>query len=234
MTQPTAHGYPDWNRVASQADVRYAGINRLTAVTFTEGPFFVGNLPAVGLYLEATTNPWRVEIEFHNESALNFILGRYTVELATTGVTFNQVVPVLGPWMAVRFVTPGAGGEYVLRAWGTALPALPGLAADPILFSIVNQNVNAGATFTGDATRVWPGEACWYVQSGLATWFATLQGRDTTGAVTRLNLYTQASLVMPQTVFLPALTPRLTFTNSTGAAGTFSASLVARPMAPGW
>lgn len=235
MTAPFAHGFPDWGRFVSEGDKIYTFTNRVGGANVeTLGPFFVGDVPAISIQHVAVTWPMNVDFFFFADQALSQQMQGHSFSGFTTPI-IETVVPVLGPWMTIQLTsTAGASQWTLVVASCTGKRAALGTSLEQnVLLSKVADPVGAGVTITTDIRVIKPGPAILTIDTSLATWLATLSHVDLSGTVTRIDTITNLSATAPRPVHLNGVTPRFTFKNNTGAAGSYTAALVSLPMWPG-
>lgn len=229
MTQPIAHGYPDWHRVSAISDVIYVNtgvFNVATEQTF--GPFFVAEQGAIGVALGADVNSWRFRLNFYNDSALSFLLERHEMELFGAGKLIRQALAVLGPWMTITALPSGAGSDASIRAWGVAQPATPlTFAGANVLIDTTNNAIAIGASEDQTAATVWPGNAFLAFQMTAGT--ATLELRRVTHTGSSFPIWRRnltAAQPVGEMVCLTGDTIIGRVINTSGAATTYSMYLV--------
>jgi hypothetical protein len=235
MTAPVAHGYPDYGRYAARADKLIDQASAVTiSATTTHGRYFVGDVPFVLPFLFADANHIRWRVQFYDAATGGNLLAGFAIS-TRQGSQFDATVPVVGPFMSLQ-ITPSAANttySFILSTAHSAIFDSPTSATDNVLATI-NQSVAAGATVTSDSTRVWPGEATWFVRSTSTNWQFRIDTIDYLGAMLRVeHVALAAAGTQRGVIFLAPANMRLTVINGDAVAREFSTSLVARPIDPG-
>jgi hypothetical protein len=235
MTQPIGTGYPDFGRYIAHSQKLYADLTVADIDAATDyGPYFVGDVPHIGVRFTATTLNHFVFFRWQMDQP-------GTVFLADDSCVVNQgnllgtSLPVKGPWLRIGVTPSAANAAFTLKLWSLVEAASFGLS-DPkanILLGTFNTAVAAGATSTLNSLRPWPGAAVWTVFTALATWEAQLGTVDFGAAFNPIDSVNQANPNPSRSLFLPMEPVRTTFTNNTGAAGTYRLAVMARPIGPG-
>lgn len=229
MTQPTAHGYPDWNRVSARADVLYLD-EQITfdPIAQSRGPFFVGHQPSIGVLFEAITGGLRVRLRFFGQQNLTERLDEHDLRMTGGLDTIRQSLAVLGPWMNVEMTSSVVGGDATARIWATAAPAtFSWLFTANILLATTLNPIAIGATENITADFVWPGNAFLNFQQTAGTCTLSLSVLDHLGAAStfwRRDL--TAAQPVGEMVALPSGIVRATVVNTSGAATSYSLYLV--------
>lgn len=235
MGQPISHGFPDWGRQQAPTDVillSQTTFNMAASVVLFEG--FVGTAP----YLQVNAfndpgNRGRIEFQWYADAALTVFLYSQFMHLAPSGA-YGGSVPIAAPFVKV-IATAAAFPQTLTVAiiTGVAYTSRMSLAGGiPILVSQVGVAVGAGATVAADSTFTVPGLAHWSVDTALATWTARLEALDMAGTVFQLASTRNTALPGIHLVYLPLMPVRVSFTNTTGAAGAFDSQVVARSFGP--
>ena len=229
MTQPGPQGYPDWRRVATQANVLYLDEDiTATNTTVNRGPFFVGTQRYMGIYLEAISGQWTFKFTFYSDQARTHTLDAYEFDLANLGETLHVSVPVVGPWVYIQATAYGVGVQCATTLWGASDRLTSNrFSFSNVLISETAIAIAAGASQTFNADPVWPGEAhlCFQQAAGTSRLllFQLFAGGGT------LDLWRRdltAAQPVGELVKLPAGSVRATVTNTSAAATTFSLYLV--------
>lgn len=229
------HGYPDYDRFQAHADKIYVDtliINQGGNDVY--GPFFVGDVPALTVYSTCSLGGVQLQLEYFDSEVMTSAMSKHFIDLRSTALT-DIVLPNLGPWLRTTVDQGGVNASYRLLL-ASSSGQRTGLGDNPtntVLISVIGTAVGAGATITLDATYVRPGPALINVDTSLATWLMVVNAIDFTGAATRLDTFTHLHIKAPRPTYLPAQRLQLKFTNTTGAAGQFTASALAVPMWPG-
>lgn len=234
MTAPEPHGYTDYGRTLSATDKvlineSIAGIVGST----TRGPFFVGDMPFLGILFATNSVGGRIHLEFYREEAMTTLMGSYQGDLTTFG-NWQQSLGVLGLWLKIVIDTNVALDTLQIKVWTqhSGINGLPGIR-DNLLISAAGTVVGAGATVNFDYANAKPGPAVWNVFSTLATWTATLSVFDYLGALFRIDTINQTNANPSRPLFLPPAPIRLSFTNPTGAASNIAVTVMSQPFLPG-
>lgn len=236
MTQPIAHGYPDWGRFVPHADSILLDLSAQTINnTTTHDLGFVGNYANLGFFFRDIAQNFSIEVQYFTDSALTNQITEFTYN-ARSGNTFDGVVPVLGPYARVRLLISAAGAQYDLTVFASSQPAIPGdgSATTNLMVSRNGTAIGASASDTITPTIIRPGQAYWTCHSTAANWTAVLQYIDYQGNVGNLDsMKGTSATVLNHAVFLPACTVQVVFTNGEAAARTYNLHLTARPIIPG-
>lgn len=236
MTTPEPHGYPDWQRQFSVADVLFFQTGATsTSVDVTRGPFYTGNNTHLGVRFFSNNNGFRLTLDWFADAALTKKLATSGVEIAALGA-FHQTMVVLGPWVRAT-ISPGATvpASFGLTLWAAAGPFMPlDLASAGILVSN-SQVVNAGATVHVTTTRAHSGAAVLTWRHDPATWAMALSILDRNGAVATqfLNVANAIGASGIATIYLPPSTIDVTLQNTSGANGSMRTFLTALPSSLG-
>lgn len=229
MTAPITHGYPDWGRFAAQSTVIY---NRESATvtngTVVRGPFFVGDVEALGLSFFSGNNEGMVFLVWSADEAGAEVMAIEEYHITDLG-NVNIGIPVAGPWVEAQVVIGAAGTlTFDLILW--AMPkrrTFPDAPGNNILISSVNTAIAAGATATNNATRTWPGPAYWSGWQGVSNFVVFLEALDANGNVYTLDRWQGAGQDFRTLIFLPALPCRIRHVNQTGGANVYTSQLIA-------
>lgn len=234
MTQPVAHGYPDWGRVQAGADkLLIDEAFNVTVSPTTRGPYFVGDVPYIGVDMSPVGLTARVTYQFYLDSALTIPLGAYQFDLQDTQRLLHMFA-TQGPFLAVTVEGTALPGTFNNKIWTTHSPfGFNRSSTSNVLITTTANAVGAGATVILGSNFVLPGPAVWNVFTALATFTAFLESQSFTGVLTRLDTINQAQGNAYRSVYLPGQSARINFTNGTGAAGTFNATLMVQPYWPG-
>lgn len=214
-------GYPDWSRRISHSDQLLfedtigPGVSRDATDAFP-----VAGVPAIGLRMAADTDDMRLDVDWYMDEAFGTFLATQSFHVHDGG-EFSGSIPCLGPFVSVAAVgstvnafgslklwTTGRGGPHNLDADARQL-----LSADPI-------NVGGGAAATITGYKIWPGISQISIRTTIATWAASLFAINYDGTTTALARWNNtAGQVINQQIATPAMQLRMTFTNTSGAAG---------------
>lgn len=230
MSLPVSHGYPDWARQSAEQDVTllYQTGTVLNAASNT-ATFFVGVMPYLSIFYNIATNRGRLTAFWCLDQAGTQVVGVDKFLTAAAGsVACN--IPVLGPWVFFAREASAYPDTVDTRIVMAQAPRIPSDEPPflPMLFNVEAAAVAAGATVNVNSVRTLPGLATLCVDTALATWTAFLRALEFAGTFQYLYSLRNTSLPGPRLITLPATSVRLAFTNTTAAAGTFSASLIGR------
>lgn len=229
MTQPTPHGYPDYDRVAARANVQYISESIVNvAVEQIRGPFFVGHQPAIGLLISGNVNGWVIELEFYNDAGLTQFLEQHTFHVTTAGAILRQSISVLGPWLLLRLTPSAAASDLSVKMWATAAPStIAGSQLSNLLIGTTGNAIAIGATETIDAGSVWPGTAFLNFQQTAGTAVLTLASLSLGGGTTNFwRRALTAAQPVGEMIALPVTQVRASIQNTSGAATDYSLYLV--------
>lgn len=235
MTQPGQQGYPDFGRLATQANVLFNNeINVNVVNAGNRGPFYVGNVSHIGVNVKAYTTGTRFLLQFWADKALTTLLSSIPIDLQP-GTFFKESIPVLGPQFAVTFQTVAANGNVDLQLWHAAGPFIPltGNSIGSVLVSVDGVNVGAGSGVTDQSVRAHLGWAQWSAtMDAAAAWNHKLQVVDYTGAVTTLEYTSTDTGRRSGLIFLPGALPQIASNNADGVARARHVFLHALPGVP--
>lgn len=228
MTTPT-YDSPDW-RVLSQNEphVNVSG-GTLTAAK-THGPFYVGDLPHIHFLYGTIANRGQVGFACYSDSGTTILVGQDRLVCAAAGLV-NAVIPITGPYLVITAESNAYNDTYSLITHSRAVPRSvlsTSLNEPPNLITRAGVAVNAGATVDSDAVYTIPGLAHLSVYSALAAYLVVIQAPTMGGVFRRIATFDQATNPGPMLLYLPPMPVRVSFTNATGAAGTFDVSLICR------
>lgn len=236
MTAPFSTGYPDYGRYSARAlktyvDQNFTGISAVT----TKGPFFVGDVPFVGVSCTATANGFLVQVQY-GDTSVSFSAFSNLELHPFVGVPVFVVVPVIGSYVRIVLSPSAANSAITLRVWAswTAANATLTQGVGNVLISSGLVSVGSGATTTFSAPYIWVGEAVWNFESEVATFRVTVDTVDELGATKRLDTVSGKTSGTSRSLFLPGLRTQISLTNLTGAAGNMGCALMGRPIGPGY
>ena len=232
MTQPIAAGFPDWARRDNVTDAMYQATNDVIGAPVTYGPYYVGDVTHLGIFLSVAANDCRFDFRYYLEEGLINQLGASAIVLSDLG-TCSVSVPVRGPWLTVSAFPGGVGTLAVIKVWSTGSNAFDMLlgATSNVVFAIDGTAIGAGATINFDSPEAHPGPAYFmcHLEAGVS-WRARLYSRNF-GVNTLLDYTTNLALTpASKQLYLPPTPLRLTITNLDGVAHNFYASLAAPPL----
>lgn len=234
MTAPISHGFPDYGRYVSSADKIYdirAAITINGPTTF--GPYFVGDVPAIGFRFSAEIQNFTVILIFYDSQTQTNELTRFPYSVRVSQ-DFSGTVPVRGPWLAF-YVEPNVAGAQCSFRVMSSHALTQGDAQLPQSSNLISRAgaaVGAGATNTSVPATLLPGPAVWNVRSALATWTCVFETIDYLGAIRQLDYVDNTYPKNERALFLPPVSFQIRFTNTTAGAGTFDLSVVAHPLRP--
>lgn len=236
MTQPVAHGYPDWGRFMAQSDsILVQQSNQVVGATVDIPLGFVGGYAALGLFFRALANNFTIDFQFYADDALTSFITEYTFEV-NAGRLLERTFPILGPYLNVEIGVLLAASQYDLSVWsapGVAIPA-DGSSAPNVLIAQTNNAIAAATAETVTVGNVWPGEAHWTCRSTSANWTAELQMVDRFGTANTIDIMAGgATTVLNHSIYLPARSLQVVFTNSEAAARAWWCYMTGRPLYAG-
>lgn len=234
MTAPISHGYPDWGRFAAQADI-LLNIETGTVINnpVTRGPYFVGNVQAVGIEFSPSVGSAEVQIGWYDSAAGTNLLTLETYEFQV-GTRMTQTIPVLGPFMLVTIVDGVSPCTFSLTLWTAPTRRNKANGATGIsLVGVINTAIGIGVTATNNATEVHIGEVYWSGWQGVANFVAFLEVVDSLGNVTILDRWQGAGLEFSRRIFLPAARARIRHVNQSGANTVYNSVLLKSPYVVG-
>lgn len=230
MTAPVTHGYPDFGRYLAQADkfLTHIDVVNLNG-TETHGPFFVGDVPAIGIFGVASANNMRVRFNFYGDSAGVTIFTSEVIDI-NNGDTAEFSIPTHGPWMYINIINGVGAASGLFDIWTEHIPRRPQANASTwnVLFSAVDTVYAAGQTLVNGGI-VLPGRAIFTVDCTAANTFIDLRSIDYGGTALFLSRNNNASGIQDRIVYLPATHLQLRIQNNSGAAQVFSYTLLADP-----
>lgn len=236
MTVVTAD-FPDWGRtVARSTRLLSKEDNVDCGVTQVRGPFFVGDMPYIGIYFRNDTGGGDIELEFFLDKAMTVKLSDVRVNL-DTGVEWDQSVPVYGPWMqfSAAEVSPDFVIDWIL--WMTDADGSPQRTSSErnrlISTAVAGQAIAAGATTVLTANRVYIGEAHWHVSADATPWDALLRTQGPGIAQRLIDRTESVERVFSKRVFLTGQRSAIAMHNGSGAVATFWATLFHKPLQGG-
>jgi hypothetical protein len=207
MTAPVAHGYSDWRRAVSRADVVWidASGEVINAQT-TYGPFFVGADQFTGLAATASVGDLDVWFRYFSDVTGALQLTESHVELRQ-GCRVDWSFHSRGPYVSVTVTAAAYPATYDLKLFSTGESGFghPFFGRSNCILSAGPVNVGAGVTAVFPAARIWPGEAYWhgYFEGGTSN-RVLLQHVNYVGQVFNLDYGSQAVPAVGRNVFLPA------------------------------
>lgn len=143
-------------------------------------------------------------------------------------------VPVLGPWLEIRFRSLSGTNEVVWRgAHANWTGTLGDQSTSNLLIRQEAVNVNAGATLAAVATRVWPGPAVLQFYTSATAYTMELQYLAEDGMWSTFQFFTNSTTAMNVThhVNLPSVVVRGRFVNNDAGTRIAHMYLAAPPLA---
>lgn len=235
MTQPVAHGYPDYGRFASTVDKILLVVDDGAASGFPiHGRFFVGDAERLGIIASLSVDNAEFSIEFWSADTGGTQMGGWAFGVRS-GSKVDTTVPVAGPWVDVSLNPNGANPTYDLVLYTARAPVLNSVTSSRgNMLCTINQSIGAGAGVTVTSTRIWPGEAHWFCESAVAGWNAQATSISFSGSVAVIDSFrSTVADGLGRQIFLPATNVQLIVNNTSAGAGTFRAAIVARPIETG-
>lgn len=230
-----SHGYPDFGRYEAQADVVFLNLSGQTINGDTFYPLgFVGAYRFIGMRFNSLNNGFQVTAQFYAESTYTTYLGTFTLEVWQNSA-FGGAIPISGPFCRIEVSPQAPASSFDLQAWSSTneFTTYTRDGADNILITEKARSVAAGANFTWDAARTWPGAAHLNIHTTAAVWTAELYGVGSTGLLAFLAFLDSPGKNYNEDFILPARTARLIVHNGDAASKFFDVSLSGRPWTPG-
>lgn len=230
-----SHGYPDFNRVISQADVTLLHEVNVLINASTDKPLgFVGQLPYIGISFQSLGGAFRVWAAFYAEATYSTLLGVFAFDVSASGV-FGGSVPIEGPFCKLTLFPAAAGQHYSIDVWSSPAEFCSFVAQpdDNVLLSASGQSIGAGANTTFAATRTFPAESVLCVSTTAVSWVGHIFGTDYQGNLKHIQFFTPGVTQYNQLVYLPAMPVSLNLKNNDTGVKLFDFSLIARPWSPG-
>lgn len=234
MTQPSPHGYPDWGRYSASADKEittevWADMDVATVF----GPYFVGDVDWVNIIVTASAQHFRYRMRFRADIASVTDIHNQEFVARSVGLSFLSF-PVTGPWLSI-LVTPSAAnstGGFTLSTASRGGNPVNANSTPNVLLSTTNNAIGAGITEANDVVGTFPGPAIWNVFATPATWVAFVESIDETGALTRLDTIDNNVGRASRQLYLPYEPLRVSFNNSSAAAGNYTITVMTVPLWP--
>jgi hypothetical protein len=235
MTAPTAHGYPDWGRYAASSDKTYDTFSTINAVADVESAvYFVGDVPYISLFTFTTGNGAYCFVEWFEDEAITPPLWTDTIELSNEATCYINL-PVRGPWLLIRWEPAATPFSVFGTVTSSRYPNAPvgNQGTRNVLLSRVNVAIGAGATVNSIAGTIIPGPAVWNIFATPATWTASVDALHPDLTAIRLDNIDNTRGKDSRFLFLPLAVARISVTNTSGAAGAFFVTLMAKPLYDG-
>jgi hypothetical protein len=158
-----AAGYPDWQHIDTKVGAALYSNTALNATAgATIGPFFVGNYPAVNLFLVPSgTSGYTVSVDWASDSTFATVLVSRTFVIIGGGGNLRISLGVAAPWVRI-VITAGAvvaGDTINAVVTPTTVALTPRQFTNGQLVTSFNEAIGAGSTSTHGPTIVAPGPA---------------------------------------------------------------------------
>ena len=227
MTTPLGTGYPDFGRLASEAQVlEINDVNVSNNNGFAYPSRYVGNAKALQLWANAVTNGLRVQCQFWADNPNTILMDSYVLNLAGNDVA-KQPIPILGPWLTVVVQTQtGIAQTYTLQLWRTpSMARFAGLEGDIAIASADSVAIGAGVTVASiNHQYVMEGAAVWSVGVTGGSWDASLNAVDFQGTATELDHASNLTgFLVPRAVYLPPWHIRIDVVNRAAGVQAYTA-----------
>lgn len=162
MTAPASHGYPDWGRSISAADIEVlAGTTVITASPTTIGPFFVGNFTYLYAELLTAVNAAQFEFIWRPSETSPFSVARRAVT-SLPAIEADGTLPNLGPWVEIEVSVAATPTTVTHRVWQTmSRGARRTTVGGGGIFAVDGTAVGGGVTRTDNAPAVRWGWGWW-------------------------------------------------------------------------
>lgn len=233
MTQPVIHGYPDFGRYQAQSDKFLQHQLNLDAdAQVNYGPFFVGDVRAIGIIFLAIVNHFSVRLEFYDSSTLTNFMGSHQAAVRAQ-TNLSTSFPVLGPWMRVEIEPSAINAQYEISLWTTSAITQIVLTGpeDCIMLSQVG-NLPAGLTnFLLPNVRMGRCVLNYLLPGTLSN--IVIDSIDHLGVVRRIFAIQGVNLSDTPKLILPPTTINLSVTNFAAGPQFYSVVLVSDPT-NGW
>jgi hypothetical protein len=192
-----------------------------TTGTEIRGRFYTETYEGFYFFAEEVGDLTDYELRFYDAEVGGSALGSHFIT-NTPSQIIEASVPVLGPYLEVRFINRGPGTTDTF--WRGAVTNWTGvLGEDPsdnlLILSAVG-NVNAAATRTTNALRIWPGSALFQFTTPTTTYTVVLQYLNQSNVWTTFHTWINTGAYTVHPVNLPAAPIRVQFTNNGAAATT--------------
>lgn len=204
-----------------------------TTGTEIRGRYYTETYEGFYFFAEETGDLTDYELRFYDAEVGGSSLGSHFI----TNTSSQQVeiaVPVLGPYLEIRFINRGPGTTDTF--WRGAVVNWTGvLGEDPsdnLLIRQIPVNVNAAATLTRNAGRIWPGAARFQFTTPATTYTVTLEYLNQSNVWSVFNTWINTGAYLSHAVNLPASPIRVLFTNN-GAAATTAGIFLSTNLAVG-
>lgn len=231
MTQPIAHGYPDWARFSAEADVDWLNLTAESIAASTDyGSFFLGANKWVGVAIIGTTNHARYNFAFYRDAALTKLAGELPIHVRAGG-QYRGAIPVNGPYLLITVLPSANPTVFDLGVWSAAGP-MSGFNSGftSVLMTVVAQNAPIGSTLFGPTTAVCGGPVHWHVQTSGTDWYAYLRTLEYNGTVTFLDSISWLTGPNTHIVYVPPRPLIVEISNVSAAAKTVDIFLGAPPL----
>jgi hypothetical protein len=158
------HGYPDWQRLTLRLTQPLAWLKPLApGAADVLGPFYVGNVPAVDLWLEQTAGNavYTVKLEWGADDGFSSPVIPDTFRVGPESAVLRQRFACQGAWLRVTFTNTKqtvAGVYNFLLVPSDTLPPEPRFG-NPLLVGVTAQAIKAAEEKTLTVARTAPGPA---------------------------------------------------------------------------
>ena len=192
-----------------------------TTATEIRGRFYTETYEGFYFFAEETGDLTDYELRFYDAEVGGTALGSHFITNTPSQIA-EMSVPVLGPYLEIRFINRGPGTTDTF--WRGAVTHWTGILgedpSDNLLIRQVPTNVNAGATLTRNGIRIWPGAARFQFATPSTTYTVTLEYLNQSNVWTEFNRWVNTGAYLMHAVNLPAAPLRALFTNNGAAATT--------------
>jgi hypothetical protein len=220
------HGFPDWQEFPEyQPEADYTNPEVKIGAERIFGPFFVGQVPAIDLYIKqlAGNRPWGVKVVFSSRKQLIPPVLSQTFLLHPTAGELHQQVPCEARYVTVILFPLGGAGEctFEMRIQQTLAVVGERRFGDPVLFAPAPAEVLNATNPTAELTRTAPGPATWMLMAsgvGLSR-TVDLEKLNPEGVYALFFSVTLPENAIPvySPIILPSSPVRMTFHNTSGA-----------------
>lgn len=236
MTQPVAHGYPDYGRYSALSDVElFNVVADVVNPTKDYGPFFMAPYQYFAISMTASTSRFRYQFLYSKDNPATTFVGKQAA-VAPQGGPSTLIFPALGPWMTVRVTPAAAPGTHTM--YGFVVPQATswvGSLADDTLFNSGGFfTVAAGTSATFLFSHMFAGEASVWTHTQGAAAFVEIGALDLAGVMTQLGVGSNTGAAMPKNTNFTLMIPPKALTvichNLGGALAEFAFAISGRPL----
>jgi hypothetical protein len=204
-----------------------------TSGTEIRGRFYTETYEGFYFFAEESGDTIDYELRFYDAEVGGTALGSHFITNSPTK-KFEASVPVLGPYLEIRFINRGPGTSDTF--WRGAVTHWRGILgedpSDNILIRSVSANLNAGTTRTVTSNTVWPGAARFQFITPSTTYTVTLEYLNQSNTWSVFNQWVNTGAYLMHAVNLPAAPVRASITNN-GAAATTAGMFLSTNLAIG-